>query len=232
MLTSRVFHIIRCFLLAGTVGMFASTMIAAGSPERPEEGGKSAASDQEKAKKAEPATRQKPAEKHTVDSPILRAAKHTAAAEDDPLSFDNEDLERMIANLPPERRSSGVYQAPPPADGESESAAPDAPVVDGEPQSASEWLEQRQQDQTDRAVARSAAEQKIGELEAQIARLEQRALAIKNPFLKRPDTPERKEGQPAWDDMDVAERVKQTEEELADLRRQLQDARQELARLQ
>jgi len=171
-------------------------------------------------------------------SPIFQAAREAAEREEaaEATVFTNEDLERMMANLPPEKRAQGVYQAtaaatPAPAEGATPAGA--TPAAGAAPESALDWLESQQKAKGDREQALGEARERVSELEQRIATLERRALAIRNPFLPRPEAPEPPEGEESdWDELDGRERADRTERELAEARRDLDEARRTLAALE
>jgi hypothetical protein len=190
------------------------------------------------ADESKPPQKPKPKPKDAATSPILEAAKEAAARDEaEPAEvFTNDDLERMMSNLPPEKQAQGVYQAPAPGTPAENAAAPAGETPPANPEaeiSSLDWLEQQREGKTAREDALRAARERVTGLEAKVAELERRALAIKNPFLARPEKPKSEDGQEVeWDNLDSRERVAVTEHELVQVRKDLDQARNDLAQLE
>ncbi len=166
-------------------------------------------------------------------SPIFRAArtapdkKKGSEASGEVLVITNEDLEKMWANLPPEQRQKGVYQA----ESHVGQAAPPKPGEQPGQSDALEWLEQRNAATNERRSEAAEAQKKVAELQAKVAELERRALAQRNPLLPRryaeKDDPEVED----WSSLDNPDRVKAVDQELEKARQELAAAQKELSRL-
>jgi hypothetical protein len=180
----------------------------------------------EEEKKEEPKTEEKAAEpaKAKPDSPADPVASEKTGSEVE--VFTNEDLDRLFGGAGEEETVL------PPAEGTPADGAVPAEAGPGEPAQPADPL-QWMQDRSARAAER---QQQIAEAEAavsaatrRVADLEKRLLALRNPFMARPEIPddEREE----WDGQGAKERVDSTEEQLQQAREELQTAEQELARL-
>jgi hypothetical protein len=132
--------------------------------------------------------------------------------EDAPLSFSNDDLERMYGKVEPK---------PAPEAGPGADAAPELPDPLAE---VADWQAQR----TAAGLRRDQARASVQALEAQVRDFEQRATAVRNPFLPRPAAPPGQEEN--WDELTATQRAARIDAELADLRQQLAKARQEAAK--
>ena len=74
-----------------------------------------------------------------------------------------------------------------------------------------------------------AAEQRVAAASARVVELEKRLLAIRNPFLPRPELPP--EEAQAWEGLDGAQRAARVEQQLAEARDELAAAEDELMSL-
>jgi len=72
--------------------------------------------------------------------------------------------------------------------------------------------------------------QRVQVLKARVRELEARILAVRNPFLPRPQVPE--EMREEWESLSAPGRVELTERQLDEIRRQLEASRARLARLE
>jgi len=144
-----------------------------------------------------------------LPAPAGKPAPPPKAQPDAPTSFGNDDLERMF----------GKVEAKPDPD-------PDAnlPKLPDPMAEVSDWQGQRE------AAARRQGEAaaKVTELEAQVRDYEQRALAVRNPLLARPEAPPGLAGE--WEKMGGGERAAAIDSRLAALRKELADARQAAAK--
>jgi hypothetical protein len=135
-----------------------------------------------------------------------------------PRVYTNDDLGR----LPPESplpASTAAKKTAPPAEAGVEKAPDPVQVMENE--EARKDARQLQIAEAQRAVAAA---------EARVRDLERRALAVKNPFLARPEIPD--EDRAAWDKMTAPERLKLTEDQLKAARDDLERAKARLDQLQ
>jgi hypothetical protein len=71
-----------------------------------------------------------------------------------------------------------------------------------------------------RAIAE--AEQAVAAARERVKELENRILALRNPYMARPEIPEEEKAD--WDSMGTGERIKNSEEQLAQARKDLEAA--------
>ncbi len=138
--------------------------------------------------------------------------------------YTNEDLDR----LPPDPTASRRTPKP------EEALAAKGADAAKQPASAAavDPLEKLDDDRARAAgLAAQTAEagRKVAAAEARVRDLERRQLEIKNPYLPRPEVPP--EQAEAWKKMNGAERVKATEEELKQARKDVEDAKAALEKL-
>jgi hypothetical protein len=135
-------------------------------------------------------------------------------ADDAPLVFTNDDLERMF--------------------GPSEPAAPPAavaPVEAGSKPAADDPLKRMEADKAaagDRAAGVAEAEKKLAAAQANLDGLEKQLLATRNPYLPRPKLSE--EDARKLEGKSGPERVELTEEQIEAARREVDKARADLER--
>jgi hypothetical protein len=142
--------------------------------------------------------------------------------------YTNEDLARL----------SGSEPAPPsgaPASGASASETDSGAEQTGasapkEEKSALDQLFERQALREEHKQQVTKAADRVAAAKERIADLEKRALAVKNPFLARPEAPE--EGAEEWERGNGPQRLKQTEDQLEAARDELAEAERALAELQ
>jgi len=122
--------------------------------------------------------------------------------------YTNEDLEKLppLTTLPEDDGSPGVLVAP-------------AREGSSEP---------RSEPAAETRASVEDAEQRVAAASAQVAELEKRLLAIRNPLLPRPQLPP--EEAQAWEGLDGIQRAGRVEGQLASAREELADAEAELAR--
>lgn len=142
--------------------------------------------------------------------------------------YTNEDLERMFG-------PSGASEAKKEETGRAEpSRAPGGGARPEGPEAARrdplEAIEQEQAREADRSLRLAKAEREVAEAAARVKELEKRALAIRNPFLPRPELPP--EEAEAWKGLSNEQRLERTEAALAQARKKLEEARARLAALQ
>ena len=133
--------------------------------------------------------------------------------------YTNEDLERLppTTKLPPDDGSPGVVVA----------AAPE-PQAQPEPRRP-EPRREAAAAPAEEPVRVEAAEQRVAAASARVVELEKRLLAIRNPFLPRPELPP--EEAQAWEGLDGAQRAARVEQQLAEARDELAAAEDELMSL-
>jgi hypothetical protein len=155
-------------------------------------------------------------------------AAESKAGEEEVLVFTNEDLKRLFGEEEPgtppaepgQAPAAGRSDPPPLRPGEPAAQPPTDPLT---------WMADRKARAEERQKRIAEAEKAVADGEARVSELEKRMLAVKNPYLARPEiSDEEKEG---WDEMDAVERVKRTEDDLAQARKDLVQARQELRQL-
>jgi len=146
--------------------------------------------------------------------------------------FTNEDLERLFGGeaeeeiVPPAAEGVPGEGAAPP---ERRPVEPVPGEAAGQPTDPLQWMQERQAREAQRREKIAEAEAAVTAAQQKVSDLEKRLLAIRNPYLARPDIPEEEKGE--WDAMGAQERVDATEEQLRQAREDLQTAQQELARL-
>jgi hypothetical protein len=150
-----------------------------------------------------------PTDKPAVVAP--EPVKPKVAAKDEPVSFSNDDLERMFGKaeepaVASEGADSGLPKLPDPL----------AEIADWQAQKAAADLRRKQ------AAAR------VTQLEAQVRDLEAKEVAVRNPLLPRPEPPAGLES--TWSTLSGGERVAALQARLADLRQELAEARKDVAR--
>jgi len=216
------------YALLSTVG-FLVLLLGAGTVI----GGEEAKSDRDKAKETKQTARKAEAQEEPPVSEIFQAAsKQKTDESEEVVVFTNDALENMIANLPPEARRQGVYQAerhvgsPQPQEGGAgeQKAAP----ASGD---SLEWLEQQQKAATERKVELVDAQKKVAELQAKVTELERRALTIRNPLMPRRYSERNPEDAEDWDKENSQQRLETTQAELDTARQELAAAQKELTRM-
>lgn len=112
----------------------------------------------------------------------------------------------------------------PAAEDDAGATSPDAPV------DALRALQDSQARERNRDLLIRRADAEIRALEARIAELERRELAIRNPFLPRPQVSE--EEQPDWEGLDNEQRLQRTRQAIEQAKRDLDAVRDRRARLE
>lgn len=136
---------------------------------------------------------------------------------------------------PSDREPAPPAPAPRPAEPPASAAKPPPEAVVEAPPAAPaatdplQWMEDRQAREEAQRVRIAAAEKAVDDARARVAELENRLLAVKNPFLPRPVLPP--EEAAAWEGLDGAERAKRVETQLAEARSELERAEKALADL-
>jgi hypothetical protein len=216
------------YVLLSTVGLLV-LLLGAGTVSAGEE----AKSDKDKAKETKQTARKAEAKEEPPVSEIFQAARKPKTGEsEEVVVFTNDALEDMIADLPPEKRLQGVYQAerhvgsPQPQEGGAgeQKTAP----AGGD---SLEWLEQQQTAATERKVELSDAQKNVSELQAKVTELERRALTIRNPLMPRRYSERNPEDAEDWDKENSQQRLETTQAELDKARQELAAAQKDLARL-
>lgn len=112
---------------------------------------------------------------------------------------------------------------------------PEAAVADTSPPSAPPLPDPLQEMERQRALRetldlqRGRLEAKVASAKERVAELEKRLLAVRNPFLPRPQLPPEEEK--IWASLDGAERARRVEGQIDEARRELEAAEAELAAL-
>jgi hypothetical protein len=145
--------------------------------------------------------------------------------------FTNEDLERLFGGGELDEEPARPSGEGSPAAGEAAVQRPAGPATGGGAQAADplQWMQQRETSEAERRQQIADAEAAVAAARQKVADLEKRLLAVKNPFLARPEIPDDEKSD--WDGMSGPERASATEEQLGNARDELQKAEQELARL-
>ena len=134
--------------------------------------------------------------------------------------FTNADLRRLNSGAPPR------VDAP---DGATQPATQPA----AQPAQPEQDLLQQMLAGRDRAEERrrdlAAAQKELTAAQNRVTELEKRLLSVRNPFLARQRPAEEAAGD--WGELDAKQRVKRSEEELEQARKNVQEVRQRIARL-
>lgn len=144
--------------------------------------------------------------------------------------FTNEDLERLFGG-----EGEEVFEpAPQPAPAEGAAPAERTPLqpTEATPQAPADplqWMQAQQAREAERRQLIAEAEAAVVAAQQKVADLEKRLLAIRNPYLARPQIPDEEKAD--WDAKDAKARVDSTEEQLRLAREEVQKAQQELSRL-
>jgi hypothetical protein len=159
-----------------------------------------------------------------------KSEKAAEPAEQEAMVYTNEDLNKLFG----EEGISEQTALPPEDSSEEREPVMEVKVVEPEPaeKSAGDPLNLMQQQQAqaeERTRIVAEAELAVAEARARVQQLEQRMLALKNPFMARPKIPE--EERADWDSLGARERREKSEEQLTQAREQLKAAEEELARV-
>ncbi len=133
--------------------------------------------------------------------------------------YTNDDLERMFGSS-----TAPQDEADEPAGGEvTEKTEPPKKEQPKKPAAAPsdplKAMEDAEARQADLKLRMTDAERAVAEASARVRELEKRLLAIRNPFLARPQLPP--EEAEAWKNLDSEERLKRTEKQLEEARARL-----------
>ena len=151
-------------------------------------------------------------------SAIARAAEQRKA-ESEAVVFTNDDLERVWAGSNEAKLERNGLQQKPTAPKPTPPAKPnDDPL---------ERLTTEREQREAQGQARSEAQADFDRASARVKAIEARLQKLRNPLLGRAEAPEKSEVD--WSELDAAQRVKHSEQELADAREELESARKALA---
>jgi hypothetical protein len=89
------------------------------------------------------------------------------------------------------------------------------------------WLAEERERATQQRQTRSESLQSLEAAETRVADLQKRLRALRNPLLARPEAPEDDDG--SWQAQPNPERVRRTEQELVEARKELREARRRFA---
>jgi hypothetical protein len=159
-------------------------------------------------------------------SPIAQATGGKAKGSTGSKVYGNDDLEKMFgpaepARPEPETTSDGSADAP-------DASTP--PATQEREKTALERMQVSKAEGEERATKVHEAEGRVTAARERVAKLEQRLLATKNPFLSRPAPPEEGEdGAEGWEKKDGRERVQTTQGEIEKAKQDLAKAERELA---
>jgi hypothetical protein len=169
-----------------------------------------------------------PPEKEQSEQKKEQKAGPAEKAEQEVVVYTNKDLERMFG----ESEESADLDAP----AADEPAEERKPIMEikvepepGEQPPASDPLavmRQRKEMDEARAQAVAEAEKAVADARERVTQLEQRILALRNPYSARPQIPEDEKAD--WDSMGTRERLEKSEEQLAQAREELEAAEKEL----
>jgi hypothetical protein len=198
-------------LLLVVSGALAGAVVLAEEPAKDKDPTGQAAKDKDAKKDGKPASPAQPA-------PAEPATAPEASAEPAHV-YTNDDLDRLAP------RSSSPSGAPAAAGGLGARGASTTPAELPDP------LKQIADDKAraaERQTRIAEAEKNVAAAEARIKDLERQELAVKNPYLPRPQVPADQADQ--WKKMNGGERLKATDEQIRQARKEAADARAELDR--
>jgi hypothetical protein len=159
-------------------------------------------------------------------SPFVRAVSRPAGRAPVPV-YGNDDLERMFGPPTPAAESETAVVAGGDAMAPAEAPPPDGAPA-GEPSALDEMFAAEAGKQ-ERHQQVGEAEKRVAEARQRVAEIEKRQLAVRNPFLARPEVSA--EEAEAWNAADGEQRAAKTEQDLAAAREALAKAEQDLAAL-
>jgi hypothetical protein len=134
--------------------------------------------------------------------------------------YTNDDLDRMQPASPATRPSPATAKEAVPKAGEKRPAGPFDPL---------KRMQEEQASAAELQTQIAGAEKKVTESEEKVRDLERRRLAVANPFLAPPQVaPEQAE---QWKKLSGPERLRATDDEIAQARKELEDAKAALQKL-
>jgi hypothetical protein len=175
------------------------------------------------ASQAETETGEEKAEPET--SPLIEAAGRRSGA--DVKVYTNADLGPPLAQSPPPQTGDAAEKTSA-GKGASKEKVESAAGTPEEKDALTLMFEQEAA-RKEHAQKISETERKIVELRQRVVDLEKRELAIKNPFLARPQPPE--EGADEWDGASAPDRVAQTQAQIDAAKEAVAEAERELSAL-
>jgi hypothetical protein len=137
--------------------------------------------------------------------------------------YTNDDLERLFGPAPAEVPSAAEAAAVTPI------ATPPATATSATTQDPLAQMEEARRATTERQQQIEEGERALTTAKERVTALEKRVLAVKNPFMARPTTPE--ENTEEWAGMNNVQRLSRSEEELNQARQQLEEAEAKLRQL-
>ncbi len=207
-----------CCALLTVGGTLSAGPATPGEPDKAQPAGQGKEKKRPPAKDAKAAA--KPAETGQATTPPSEAPQ---AEQPSVHVYTNDDLERMPPDpawsSQPAKEKAGKE---PPA----REKAQEVPAKEADPLKQMEDEQARVEAQK---LQIAEAEQNVANGYARVKELEQRLLEVKNPFLPRPKVPP--EQAEEWNAMSVPDRVKRTEQDLAEAKKQLEDANAKLRQL-
>lgn len=162
------------------------------------------------------------------DNPYAQAAKGKKPAKK---VYGNDDLQQLAGGTPlpeleEEEQTEGASKDKTAPTAETD---PAAETAESAGQDALEEFLDRKKKAAERREAIAAAEQKVTEALQKVAEVERRLIAIRNPYLARPEAPEGAAEE--WKEMDAAQRVERSKEDLKKAQEEVKKAEEELQRL-
>ncbi len=158
--------------------------------------------------------------------PPIQTQPSEAATRPRPAPHPVAQPESDARSVPPSEASRSV-EAAPSSRPEPATAKPATVAPEAAPPDPLRWMEDRKAREEAARVRLAAAEKAVEDAKARVVELENRLLAVKNPFLPRPALPP--EEAAAWEGLDGVERAKRVEGQLAEARAELERAQQALA---
>lgn len=170
-------------------------------------------------------------EKDSEQKDSETARKSAEPAEQEAAVYTNEDLDKLFGE---EGSTEQTALTPEEESGEEREPVMEMKVVEPQPAEkvVSDPLNLMQQQQAlseERTRIVAEAELAVANARARVKQLEQRVLALKNPYMARPEIPE--EERADWDSLGTRERREKTEEKLIQAREELKAAEAELAKV-
>ena len=152
-------------------------------------------------------------------------------AEEEVKVYTNADLEKMFSEesdsekVPP----TTLPSTPPPAAEPAKPAETATPPAESKPTDALTLMQQQQAQREERQRTVAEAEKTVADARARIKQLEERVMALKNPYRARPVIPDDEKEE--WDSMGTRKRLEDSEEKLRLAREELAKAEKDLAQI-
>jgi hypothetical protein len=156
-------------------------------------------------------------------------------AEEEVKVYTNADLEKMFADesanetVPPTQLPPAPESAAKPEES-AKPAEPAKPPAESKPSDPLSLMQQQQAQKEERQRNRAEAEKAVADARARVEQLEERIMALKNPYRARPVIPD--DEKEDWDSMGTRQRLEDSEEKLRLAREELAKVEKELAGIQ